>query len=140
MAEQNAWRTAHYSELPQGDVLSDYLTDFWLISDVFDIENVSISMGTISPNEAGPMHKHEPPIEEIYICFDGKVDHDVMDPATNEVETITAERGTVSYFPPGVPHRPNNRYDSPAVQIAIRSQGGSSEEMEEGQTVVDGDE
>lgn len=120
---------SHYRDLPKskfehqdGGKWSERFSGWWQVSEIFGSETISVTVVEIGPDEETPMHSHRTPVEEYYICLEGKVDLEIKDPKTGEVELIEgATPGTIAYFPPGVEHRPINNYDEPTVEIGWRS-------------------
>ncbi|MGM0592581.1 MAG: cupin domain-containing protein [Halobacteriota archaeon] len=84
-------------------------------------ETVAVSHVTLQPGESGPMHAHEPPIEEFYVALEGVIEIDVFDPESEAVETMELAEGQLAYFPPGVYKQPVNRSDEVAVELRFGS-------------------
>lgn len=83
------------------------------VSDFFESEEFRSSIIRFEPGEGGPLHRHDPPAEEIYLVLDGKLDIQMGD------EIVEADPGTVLFTPPGRRHQPQNNYDEPAVLFSI---------------------
>lgn len=113
MGERTAhW--AHYQDLPEGDAPHDRISNWWVATEAFGSDHLDVTIVNHHPGEHGPMHAHEPPVEEYYFVLEGTIDLITSD------ESIIGEEGTICYFPPGVDHRVENNSDEPALVLAFR--------------------
>lgn len=135
-------RFAHYEQVPeieftvqQGDEQvewSEQVAAVRQISDEFGSDTLSVTLLELDPGESTPIHAHAPPVEEYYIVLEGKVD---LDMPNDRIEGATP--GMIAYFPPGVEHRPNNRYEEKAIQLGFRSLSGEIEAAGENVRISD---
>lgn len=119
--------SSDWHDLPIDDAFT-YGTRFAL-SDTFDSEEFRGSVIRFDPGEGGPLHYHEPPVEEIYMVLEGKLDIQLGD------EIVEADAGTVLFTPSGNRHQPRNNYDEPAVLLSILAPLESY--LEDGVTIVE---
>ncbi|MGM0592074.1 MAG: cupin domain-containing protein [Halobacteriota archaeon] len=108
-------QSIHYEDIPRGDKLQEFFTHWWNPGEYFGAETVSMSVLHMEPGDGGPMHYHEEPVEEFYVVLSGTA---VME--TPE-ESITAETGSITYFPPEARHRPTNPHDETAIVLTYKS-------------------
>ena len=138
MSNDRKAQWGHFRDMPESEATmerdgedvkwSEIFEGWWQISENFDAETVSATVVEIGPGQATPMHSHKDPVEEFYLVLEGKVDIEIKDPETGEVEVVEgATPGTFAYFPPGVEHRPINNYDEPTVELGFRALEGSVE-------------
>lgn len=103
------WR--QWRDLPVDDDFT-YGTRY-AVSDTFDSATMRSSLIRFDPGEGGPLHYHEPPVEELYFVLEGKLDIQLGE------DVVEADAGTVLFTPSGRKHQPRNNYDEPAVLFSI---------------------
>ena len=114
MNESNGVRWAHYDEVPDGERRGEHFTHWKDFGEHLGIRTLGVTFLHLEPDDRGPMHAHDDPVEDLYFVLDGSVDIETPD------ETISVEPGTLTYFEPGAPHRPANNSDEPATVLAFR--------------------
>lgn len=93
--------------------VSNEVREIKTLRDIFELEQLSVSVITYHPGQLGEPHFHDPPLEEIYFVLDGRIDIRIGE------DTIAADAGTVCHIPPGAVHQPQNNYDEPCSFIAM---------------------
>lgn len=103
-----------YEDAPEGESLGDRFRHFWKPTQAFTSENLDISVIEMEPEQSGPRHSHEAPVEEYYMVLSGEVVVRLPE------ETVTGTSGTVFYFPPGEVHQPVNMSEETARLLSLR--------------------
>lgn len=104
---------AHHEDLPVNEEFE--YGAMYNASEKFNVDNQQFVIIRFDPGDIGPLSYHDEPINEFYYILDGPIDIQLGE------DIVKAKTGTVVHAPPGVPHRPLNEYDEPALMIASAS-------------------
>jgi len=118
MTEDGQARWRHYSDAPDGELLSDRFAHFRRPLAGFGSTGIDMSVVEMDPGQSGPKHFHDGTKEEYYVVLSGDVDVELPE------ETVHGRAGTVFFFPPGATHRPINDSDDRAVFLSMRTGEG----------------